>query len=220
MELLEGIETRKSCRAFKSAPVARETIEKILQVAGRSPSYTNTQPWEVAIVSGEKKTELAAILRRSAEAGTPGSPDMPQPRQWPPDLDRRAKEHGSRRYEAMGIARDDKERRRELSLANFDFYDAPCVLFIFLESDLTPWSIYDAGLFSQSLALAAHGLGLGTCLQASLGNYPDAVRNFLGIPGTKRLVLGISLGYPDTDALINHYQSNRAALGEFVSWHI
>jgi nitroreductase len=219
MELLEGIETRKSCRAFKSTPVAQETIEKILQIAGRSPSYTNTQPWEVAVVSGKKRAELKSILRGLAESGAPAAPAMPHPREWPSEFNRRAKEHGARRYEAMGIARDDKARRAEMTMANFDFYEAPCVLFIFLESGLPSWSIYDAGLFSQSLCLAAHGLGLGTCLQASLGNYPDAVRNFLGIPETKRLLLGISLGYPDPDALINHYQSSRAALDEFVRWY-
>ncbi|MDP2919720.1 MAG: nitroreductase [Dehalococcoidia bacterium] len=218
MELLEGIETRKSYRAFKPTPVTRETIEKILRVAGRSPSYTNTQPWEVAVVNGQKKAELGAILHRLAESGTPGNPDMPRPGEWPPELDKRGKEHGARRYEAMGVARDDRERRRELSLANYDFYGAPCVLLIFIESSLTSWSIYDAGLFSQSLILAAHGLGLGTCLQASLGNYPDAVRSLLGIPANKRLVLGISLGYPDNEALINQYRSNRAELSEWVRW--
>ena len=61
MELLEGIETRRSYRAFKSTDVSRETIERILQAAGKSPSYKNTQPWEVAVVRGKKKEELSGI---------------------------------------------------------------------------------------------------------------------------------------------------------------
>ena len=62
MDLLEGIETRRSYRAFKSDSIPGETISKILEIAGRSPSYTNTQPWEVAVVSGDKKEELSRIL--------------------------------------------------------------------------------------------------------------------------------------------------------------
>ena len=220
MELIEGIQTRKSYRAFKSMPVAKETIEKILEVAARSPSYTNTQPWEVAVISGAKRDELRAILKGLAESGQPPTPDIPQPKEWPPSINQRAKEHGSRRYDVMGIARDDKKRRREMMMANFDFYDAPCVVFVFQENVLPAWSIYDAGAFCQTLILAAHAFGLGSCLQASLGNYPDAVRNFLGIPGTKRLVLGISLGYPDMDALINQYESGRVPLSEFVRWYL
>ena len=63
------------------------------------------------------------------------------------------------------------------------------------------------------------GLGLGTCLQASLTHYPAAVRDFLGVSADKRLMLGISIGYPDPDARLNSYRSARASLDEFVSWH-
>ena len=54
MELLEGIETRRSCRAFKPTPIKKEILEKILKAASKSPSYTNTQPWEVAVVTGKE----------------------------------------------------------------------------------------------------------------------------------------------------------------------
>jgi len=72
------------------------------------------------------------------------------------------------------------------------------------------------GLFAQSLILAAHSFGLGSCLQASLASYPEAVREFLGIPRKKLLVLGISIGYPDLEAPINAYQSSRISLDDFV----
>ncbi|MFC2043861.1 nitroreductase [Chloroflexota bacterium] len=104
-------------------------------------------------------------------------------------------------------------------MVNFRFYGAPCLLFLFMDNSLTSWSIFDVGLFAQSLCLAAHAFGLGTCLQATLANYLDAVREFLELPKTKLLVLGISIGYPDFDAKINTYQSTRIGLSEFVRWY-
>ena len=90
--------------------------------------------------------------------------------------------------------------------------------FLFMDSTLGPWSTLDMGLFTQTLVLAAHGVGLGTCLQASLANYPDAVRESLGLSKTRKLVLGISLGYPDPAAKLNTYQSTRMNVDDFVNW--
>ena len=220
MELLEGIETRRSFRAFKSAPIPKEIINRILEAASKSPSYTNTQPWEVAVVSGKKKEKLSKILHEMAKSDVAPNPDLPQPKVWPPELERRAKEHGAKRFRALGIERENEQQRKELRLLNFKFYGAPCVLFLFTDSTLSSWSIFDMGLFAQSLILAAHSFGLGSCLQASLVNYPDVIREFLGIPNTKLLVLGISIGYPDSEAPINSYQSSRVSLNDFVKWYI
>jgi len=219
MELLQAIETRRSIRGFKDTPVPEETIRKILQSASRSPSYTNTQPWEVAVVTGKKRDELSAILYELASSGVPGNPGFPTPASWPAEADRRAKEHGARRFNALSIGRDDAALRKELRLMNFRFYGAPCALFLFMDSTLGSWSTFDMGLFTQSICLAAHDLGLGTCMHASLANYPDAVRGFLGLPDTKTLVLGISLGYPDPAARLNAYHSTRMGVDEFVRWY-
>ena len=219
MELLEGIETRRSFRAFRPVPVTKETMDRILKAAGRSPSYTNTQPWEVAMVSGKKKEELHKVLYKIAESNVTPNPDLPTPRVWPAELEKRAKEHGARRFRALGIERENEQQRKELRLRNFEFYGAPCVLFLFIDSTLSSWSIFDTGLFAQSLILAAHSFGLGSCLQAALASYPDTVREFLGIPKTKLLVLGISMGYPDFEAPINTYQSTRIGLYDFVRWY-
>ena len=219
MELLEGIETRRSIRAFKSTPITREVLERILKAAGKSPSFTNTQPWEVAVISGKKKEELSRTLCDLVKSDITPNPDLPLPQNWPPELERRAKEHGMKRFKAIGIEREDEWQRKELRLSNFKFYGGPCVLFLFMDSELGSWSVFDMGLFAQSIILAAHSFGVGSCLQASLASYPDAVREFLGLPRTKQLVLGISLGYPDLEARINTYQSSRVGLDDFVQWY-
>lgn len=219
MDLLEGIEIRKSHRAFKSTLIPRETIERILNVARKSPSYTNTQPWEVAVVCGDKKDELSRVLYDMAKSRVPASPDLSFPKSWPQDLDARAKEHGRRRLEFIGVQPDDAQRKEEIRLENFQFYGAPCILFLFMDRELTPWSIFDMGLFTQSVVLAAHALGLGSCIQASIVGYPDAIREFLGVPSSKSLVLGISIGYPEPEAKVNSYQSSRADLDQMVKWH-
>ena len=219
MELLQGLSSRRSVRGFKSTPVPDEILQAILQAAIRSPSYTNTQPWEVAVVSGSKRDALSQILHDLASAGTPSSADVPAPTQWPTALANRAAEHSARRFRVLGIERDDAQGRNELRLQNYRFFGAPCVIFLFMDSTLGAWSTFDLGLFAQTLALAAHGLGLGTCLQASVTHYPDAVRGFLDLPASKKLMLGISLGYPDPAAPINRYESARADLDEVVKWY-
>jgi nitroreductase len=219
MELLEGIETRRSCRGFKSTPINKEILEHILEVASRSPSYTNTQPWEVAVITGEKRDRLSEILCAKSRAGEAYNADLPLPQNWPVALDTRAREHGTRRFQAVGIDRANEQQRKDMQLQNLKFYGAPCALFLFMERGLPIWSIYDMGLFSENVCLAARAFGLETCLQASLVFYSGAVRDFLGIPSTKALVIGISIGYPDWDAPLNGYHSRRTGMEEFTQWH-
>jgi nitroreductase len=219
MELLQGIQTRRSIRGFQPKPVPQELIRTVLSAAGRSASYTNTQPWEVAVVTGAKRDELSGILYELARSNTPTNYDVLTPTSWPDALEQRSKIHGSRRFEALGIGRGDTERRNELRLKNFQFFDAPCAMFMFMDSTLGPWSTLDMGIFLNSLTLSAHGAGLGCCLQASLAGYPDAIRDCLGIPNTKKLIVGMSMGYPDLDAPLNAYHSARMEIDEFVKWY-
>jgi len=218
MELIEGIETRRSIRAFKPEPVPKDLIERILAVAGKSPSYSNTQPWEVVVATGDKKDELRQILCGLVKSDAAPNPDLPSPQSWPPEIEKRSREHSARRFKVVGIERENTEQRREMRLRNFEFYGAPCVLFLFVDNTLTSWSIFDMGLFAQNIILAAHSLGISSCLQAVVTNYPDAIRECLSVPETKKLVIGISMGYPDLEARLNAYHSTRIEMGDFVQW--
>ncbi|MEK7845383.1 MAG: nitroreductase [Nitrospinota bacterium] len=218
MNIIEAINNRRSVRAFKSDPIPDDILRKIINAATMSPSYTNTQPWEVAVVRGTVKEKLSHDLYALASVDTPPNPDIPKPLSWPEKLNKRSKEHGERRFKVMGIGRDDKEKRKELRLLNFRFYDAPAVLFIFMDKNLGEWSIMDIGMFAQSLMLAALEYGLGTCPQAVLTDYPHTIKKHLNIPETKKILLGISIGYPDNEALINTYRSMRVEMDEFVKW--
>ena len=219
MNVLQAIASRRSIRGFKPDPVPRQTIEQIVELAGRSASFTNTQPWEVAIVTGATRDLLSDRLYEAAASGVPGHSQVPYPKTWPEAAAQRSKTHNIKRFEALGIARDDTERREQLRLTNFKFFGAPCAMFIFMDEDFGPWSTMDMGIFLQSLALAAIGHGLGTCFQASLSNYPEIVKETLGIAPGKKLLVGLSLGHPDPDAPLNAYHSSRMPLDEFATWY-
>ncbi len=216
MEILEGIKTRRSIRAFKPKPVTQGVMKKILQAVSNSPSYANTQPWEVILVSGKKKDELSRMLLELAKAKAPTSPDLPMPKSWPPALEERFREQQARRLSKLGVARDDEEGREKLRLRNFEFYGAPCAVLLFMDSSLGEWSIFDMGLFAQNLILTAHSLGVESCLQASVTNYAPEIKKFLEIPEDKKLVICISLGYPEEKTKINTYRSLKQKPDEFT----
>ncbi len=219
MQALNNIITRRSYRVFKDDPILKSDLNKIIEVASNSPSYTNTQPWELAVVTGKNKDKLTGELLELAKMNAPTSPDIPKPESWPSVLEARSREHGKRRLEILGIERSDKEGREKLRLMNYEFYGAPCALFFFMDGSLGEWSVYDMGLFTQNLILAAHSLGIGSCIQASVVDYAKEIKRFLNISESSKLLACVSMGYPDPDAKLNLYRSIKKKPEQFVQWY-
>ncbi len=216
MEAIECIKTRMSIRKFKPAPVPSEILMKIIDTAKWSPSYKNSQPWEVVIISGEKKEALSKFLVELLENNATPCPDLPEPQSWPPAIEARINALMKKRSELTGKDLYAPEVRKKSKIVNFHFYGAPHGIFLFQDSSLTPWSILDMGLFAQSLMLSAHAYGLGTVPQAFLTDYAQHVKKILGIQETKRLVLGISIGYPDMESPANSFRTERVNTDEIV----
>ncbi len=216
MDAIECIKTRMSIRKFKTNPVPLEILLEVIDTAKWSPSYKNSQPWEVVIISGGRKEALSRHLAELFERGEDPSPDLPQPRSWPAPVEARISALIKKRSELTGKDMNSPEVRKKSKIANFQFYGAPHGIFLFQDSSLTDWSLFDMGLFAQSLMLAAHAHGLGTVPQAFLTDYAKQVKEFLGIPGSKRLVLGISIGYPDLESPVNSFRTDRISTDEIV----
>ena len=83
MNAIECINTRRSIRAFKDEPVPQELLQEIIATACWSPSYKNSQPWQVMVVSGAKKEGLSKMMVDLLDNGTPAAPDLPAPASWP-----------------------------------------------------------------------------------------------------------------------------------------
>ena len=218
MDAVTCLKGRMSIRGFKPEPVPRSLLQEVFDLARWSPSYKNSQPWEVLLLSGERKEALSREMIRLLEAGAPNTPDLAAPDEWPPAEEAKINHLYQSRKEAMGIDLGDPEVIRKAKKANYSFYGAPHAVYLFQEKTLSQWSLFDLGLFAQSLMLAAHAKGLGTVPQAFLTDYAREIKEFLGIPASKRLVLGLSLGYPNPAAPINQFRTDRSSVEDFVRW--
>lgn len=218
MDAVTCLKGRMSIRGFKPEPVPRSLLQEVFDLARWSPSYKNSQPWEVLLLSGERKEALSREMLRLLEAGAPNTPDLAAPDEWPPAEEAKINHLYQSRKEAMGIDLRDPKVIRNAKKANYSFYGAPHAVYLFQEKTLSQWSLFDLGLFAQNLMLAAHAKGLGTVPQAFVTDYAREIKEFLGIPASKRLVLGLSLGYPDPAAPINQFRTDRSSVEDFVRW--
>ena len=218
MDVIEAIKTRKSIRAYRPDPVPRQVLTELMEAGLRAPSWANSQPWEFAIVGGQVMEELKRRLVERTASGAKPEMDIG----WPsfPDVNQnRMRENGRRLFEVLGIGREDREKRLEWSAGMARFFGAPNGIILYIDRALPAYSILDAGIMLQTIMLVAKGCGLGTCPEAAVVIYPDILREVLGIPESKLIVLGVAIGYPDMDAPVNNSQSQREPLETFVNWH-
>jgi len=69
MDLMEAIKGRRSIRKYKSDPVPEEVLGTLMDAVKWSPSWANTQCWEVIAVRDLKmKSELATALSKGNPA--------------------------------------------------------------------------------------------------------------------------------------------------------
>jgi len=217
MNVIKALKQRHSTRAFLDRPVSREQVRRLLDAALQAPSGANTQPWEVAVVTGKTRTRLQQALLDAYASGTPAQMDYQYyPLKWREPYGGRRNACAMQLYQALEIRREDRERRRTQWMANYRAFDAPVMLMFFLQRGFEAGSFIDYGLFLQSLMLAALDEGLATCPQAALGEYAGIVKELLEYPRDSVLICGMALGYEDTAAAVNQYRTPRAEVEAFT----
>ena len=219
MELKDAIRKRRSIRAFKADPVPKAILVKIMEDAICAPSWGITQPWEFTIVGGDTVKRLGEDFSNMRLNRVPYNPDIDMPpEQWPDTYMSRYRKMGKGLFDALSIEREDKDKRDQHNLNMFRSFGAPNLIYICIDKELGIYSVLDVGIIIQNIILLATDYGVGTCIEAVAVRYPDIVRKYLSIPESKKLVIGIAIGYPDCDSPYNKFKSERENLDVFVKW--
>lgn len=208
-----AITSRRSIRAFLDKPVERDEIARILDVAARAPSGTNTQPWKVYVLTGAARARLSnAILAVNAD------PEQARghteeyayyPREWiSPYIDRRRKV-GWDLYSLLGLGRDNKAGMAAQHARNYAFFDAPVGLIFTIDRIMAQGSWLDYGMFLQNIMVAARARGLDTCPQAAFTQYHRIISAELDLPASEMVVCGMALGWADPARVENTLVTER-----------
>jgi len=216
------ITERRSVRAFLPDLVASEDIQRILEVASRAPSGSNTQPWKVYVLTGDSLTQLSEkILHAHQHPSTEESHTEEYnyyPVKWvSPYLERRRKV-GWDLYALLGLARENKQGMHAQHGRNYAFFDAPVGLIFTIDRVMEQGSWLDYGMFLQNIMLAAKARGLDTCPQAAFTQYHKIIREQLQFPENEMLVCGMALGYADTSKVENTLVTERESVSAFVKF--
>lgn len=215
------IKSRISTRAFLDTPIPESEIRAILDIAKFAPSGGNLQPWKLHVVMGAARDRLIAAVKKSlAENPFAHESDLKvyPDNLWEPYRSRRFK-IGEDMYALLGAPREDKAARLTHLMKNFEFFGAPVGLFFTLDRRFDKGQWAHLGMLMQSIALVAAERGFATCMQEAWTTRAKTVSEFLGVPESEQLYCGMALGLPDKTAPVNTLRSERAPLGEFVTFH-
>ena len=220
MTLEDIIRSRRSVRAFRPDPVAKETVEKILELARFAPNGSNIQPWQVYVVAGGTRDRLCDEILAADASDEPGHDEEYQyyPLDWFEPLLGRRRQLGKALYGLTGIAKGDTEAMKRQQARNYAFFDAPVGLFFSLDKRNQYGGWIDMGGFLQTAMLAARSVGLHTCPQQSFSKYHRIVRKHVPIPEDHSLVCGMALGYADEAAVVNRLEPAREPVEAFTTF--
>ncbi len=214
--LADLLEARHSCRAFLDRPVPRETIAAVLQTAQRTGSWCNSQAWQVSVASGAATERLRQALLAAAPEDR--ASDFPFPERYTGAYQQRRRECGWQLYEAVSVARDDREAAARQARENFRLFGAPHVAVLTSDAGLGTYGAVDVGGYVQVLLLALQAHGIQSIAQAALAGYSTLVKRVLGIPPERLMVCAVSFGYENAEHPANRFRTGRASLDEVVDW--
>ncbi|MBC7404358.1 MAG: nitroreductase [Cytophaga sp.] len=218
----EIINSRRSIRAFLPKAVNQDDVREILQVSVRAPSGSNTQPWKVYVLTGNKLQQLITSVLAAHNDLDVSKTHTEQYNYYPvkwiaPYVDRRRK-IGWDLYSLLGLGRENKTGMHAQHGRNFAFFDAPVGLIFTIDRVMEQGSWLDYGMFLQNIMLASRARGLDTCPQAAFTQYHKIIADVLELPDNEMLVCGMSLGYADMSKIENTLTTEREDVDHFVKF--
>jgi len=193
--LVRLMASRRSCRNYGPTPVSRDQLRDLVKIAVTAPSGTNSQRWTFTVVpTRQRMLDLGAeirafFIRLNRLAAAPvlrtllrlvGRPELDQYRR----RYYRTIADGIAEFERTGVDRLWHGATAAVVIATAPGASCPAE---------------DALLAAQNMQLAAHAMGLGTCLigfaVAAMQKEP-AIQKGLGIPDDERVHAVVALGHP------------------------
>lgn len=211
------LERRHSCRAYLPTQVPDATIRRILEVAQRTASWCNAQPWRVVVTRGAATDEFRRVYSQAA-AGAEPRPDLGFPAEYRGVHLERRRECGWQLYSSVGVERGDRKGAHLQAMRNYEFFGAPHVAIVTCPAHLGTYAAVDCGAYVANFMNAATAIGVGCIAQAALAAHPAVVRQHFGLPDEELVVCGISFGYADAAHPVNCFRTRRATVDEVVTW--
>lgn len=218
MSLIDAINQRRSVRGFLDKEIPQEVLNRIFEIAQKSPSNCNVQPWKVYVASGELKERLKQQMVEKVTSGVEANPDYPYRSTFENEYRKRQVECAVALYSTMDIGREDKEGRMRASLRNFEFFDAPYIAFIGMDPSFGTTVALDVGMWAQSLMLTMVSFGIHSCPMGTMRNYPDLVRDAFDIQDGTKILFGISFGYEDPGVPANKTRTTREDISANITF--
>lgn len=190
-QVLEAIENRRSVRSYKPEPIPRDILNTIIEAGDMAPTGRNRQPWRFVVVEDpEFRRKLLLITLPKYQA-----------------VMERWKEMSPKLYELV-------KKSSRFAPEDPVYFSAPVILFV-IGTEKSQTRITDCSLASQNIMLAAHSLGIGSCMvwfgRLGLTNVPEVVEA-LELKEGETLNEPIVLGYPD------HYPDPPPKKPPVVKW--
>jgi len=220
MEYDDVVLGRRSIRGFKPDAVPKALIREIIEIAMRSPSSMNCQPWNFTVLSGEPLDRIRQGNTERNLAGVPHSREFRLGEAFAGQHRERQVEVAKQLFSAMGIEREDKEGRTDWVLRGFRQFDAPVSIVITYDRSLhgSDDAPFDCGAVTTALVNAAWSRGLGCVINSQGIMQSPVVREHARIREDQVIMKCVAMGYPDDSFPANAVVSNRKSVDEAVTF--
>ena len=216
----EAIRTRKSVRSYLKKSVSIKVIKEILYEASFSPSGSNTQPWNVHVLTGGKLKDFTAKSKKEFLKNSDGLAleRLNYMQKYREPYKTRRRKVGWDLYQILDIKKGDYEKTKNFHAQNYEFFGAPMGLIFSIEKDLGWMSWLDYGMFIQNICLLARNYGLHTCPQAAWGLIYKKANKLLDLKENFTIHCGMAIGYENNKAPVNKLKTSRDEVSAFCKF--
>lgn len=199
MEFKKVYDKERVTRKFTNRKVNEKLLAKIIEQAQQSPSLLNSQPWKAYVLTGEALENLKHDVAKEI------ADDVDPHEDFATTLSLKWDQYPSQSIAVVGASQPYffHNRMEMFTEANDTMFNAQDIIFLTIPKASPAWSVFDLGIFSQSIMLLAIDEGLAVMPAHSMVAYPELVRKYAQIPGDELVGMAIGLGYRDNAAEVN-----------------
>lgn len=199
MNFKEVFQNEHVTRKFTNRKVPEKAIAEIVEQAQQSPSLLNSQPWRAYVLMGDALAEFKKAAIENSDNKVKPNEDFASMLSLDWDT------FPSSNMATMGASQSFffRNKLQLFNDANKTMFNAPAIIFLTVPKKSPAWSVFDLGIFAQSIMLLAINRGLGVMPAHSMVSYPELVREYAQIPDDEAVGMAIAVGYIDKNAEIN-----------------